>query len=201
MMPEVNSSSSRGHVDGPPFALGEPGRAHEREIDTRGPGFLRGAQDRNDKAPIVHPRRQAEDQEEGLEEVRRNFPPPQGPRYIESPPAVPAPPRRAARTPPQTPPPVEQTNIRSREVDEVVWDVSRTKDVTMHLELDITEDLEPDLDEFCRLARLGNFQGAKQSFKDNLEQHMDDPYIFVQYAQMLMSMGDYKSVEVRCAHT
>jgi hypothetical protein len=30
---------------------------------------------------------------------------------------------------------------------------------------------------------------------------MDDPYIFVQYAQMLMSMGDYKSVEVRCSHT
>jgi hypothetical protein len=193
MMPEVNSSSSRAHVDGPPYALGEQGRAHEREIDTRGPGFLRGAQDRNDKSPIVHPRRQAEDQEGSLEEVRRNFPPPQGPRYIEP---LPAPPHRAA----PTPPPVEQTNIRSREVDEVVWDVSRTKDVTLHLELDITEDLEPDLDEFCRLARLGNFQGAKQFFQDNLEQHIDDPYIFVQYAQMLMSMGDYQGVEVRRSH-
>ncbi|KAM3074161.1 hypothetical protein ACMFMG_003019 [Clarireedia jacksonii] len=82
-----------------------------------------------------------------------------------------------------------------REIDEVVWDLSRTKDVTMHLELGITEDLELDLDEFCRLGRLGNFHQAKQYFRDNLEQHMNDPYIFVQYAQMLMEMGDYKSIK------
>jgi hypothetical protein len=84
---------------------------------------------------------------------------------------------------------------RHQKIDEVIWDLSRTKDVTMHLELDITEDLELDLDEFCRLGRLGKFHQAKQCFRDNLEQHMDDPYIFVQYAQMLMEMGDYESIE------
>jgi hypothetical protein len=84
---------------------------------------------------------------------------------------------------------------RHQKIDEVIWDLSRTKDVTMHLELDITEDLELDLDEFCRLGRLGNFHQAKQFFRDNLEQHMDDPYIFVQYAQMLMEMGDHLSIE------
>ena len=90
-----------------------------------------------------------------------------------------------------------RTTTRFREADGVVWDISRTKDVTMHLELDATEDLEPDLDDFCRLARLGNFQQAKQFFRDNLEQHIDDPYIFVQYAQMLMEMGDYHSFKVK----
>lgn len=63
------------------------------------------------------------------------------------------------------------------------------------VELDITQDLELDLDEFCYLSRLGHFHQAKQFFRDNLEQHMGDPYVFVQYAQMLLEMGDYKSVK------
>lgn len=63
------------------------------------------------------------------------------------------------------------------------------------VELDVTQDLELDLDEFCRLGRLGNFHHAKQFFRDNLEQDMDDPYVFVQYAQMLLEMGDYKNIK------
>lgn len=100
----------------------------------------------------------------------------------------------------ERPPSVERVVITTRtthyrEVDEVIWDLSRTKDVTLHLELDITEDLEPDLDEFCHLSRLGNFHQAKQYFRENLEEHIEDPYVFVQYAQMLMEMGDYQSAK------
>ena len=63
------------------------------------------------------------------------------------------------------------------------------------VELDVAQDLELDLDEFCRLGRLGNFHQAKQFFRENLEQNMNDPYVFVQYAHMLLEMGDYKSIK------
>lgn len=75
------------------------------------------------------------------------------------------------------------------------WDLSRVKDVTMHLELDVTEDLESDLDEFCHLGRLGNFHQARQLFRDNLEKHISNAYVSVQYAQMLLYIGDYKSLD------
>lgn len=69
------------------------------------------------------------------------------------------------------------------------------KDTTIHLEHDVIEDLEPELDEFSRLSRLGNFHAANQFFQANLEEYVDNPYIFVQYANMLLEMGDYKNLK------
>ncbi|KAE9367072.1 hypothetical protein N431DRAFT_472087 [Stipitochalara longipes BDJ] len=194
-MTEGNTSQGPAYVDGNPYGqLGSPSQTHEREIDARGPEYLRGGRDRNGNASIVRPRWKAEDQD--YEEVRRDFP---SPTLINP---LPARPQRAE----QTPPPVEhrRTSTRSREVDEVVWDVSRTKDVTIHLELDIAEDLEKNLDEFCRLARLGDFQGAKQYFQENLEQHMDDPYIFVhlEHSEHLLLQTNWELIKVLTAsHT
>jgi hypothetical protein len=194
-MSELNSSNGPAYLDGSAYPPGNPVRTNERERNTRGPDFLHSRQDRSNDTPIVLPRWKGKD--EDYEEVRRDFPPPERPGYMVSPPSPPH--RMRAKTTPQ----FEQRTYddRYREVDEVVWDVSRAKDITMQLELDIAEDLEPELDEFCRLTRLGNFRDAKQFFRANLEQYMDDPYVFVQYAQMLMVMGDFRSVEVRCSRS
>lgn len=81
-----------------------------------------------------------------------------------------------------------------RQVDEIVWDLSRTKDVTLHLELDITEDLDPYLDQFSRFSKTGDYHKAEQFFREHLEDHQDDPYVFVQYAQMLLEMGRYRDI-------
>ncbi|KAI1354853.1 hypothetical protein F5Y01DRAFT_218609 [Xylaria sp. FL0043] len=75
-----------------------------------------------------------------------------------------------------------------------ILDVLKSKDLTMHLDLNIVEDIEQDLDEFCRLARLGNFHAAKRFFFENLEEQMSNPYVFVQYAQMLLDMGNYAAI-------
>ncbi len=109
-------------------------------------------------------------------------------RITNSPSPPPAQARIAARTRPTHVP-------ERRHVDDVVWDLSRTKDTTVHLELDVTEDLELALEEFNRLSRHGNFRAAKQLFGENLKHQMDNPYVIVQYAWMLLTMGDYKAAQ------
>ncbi|KAI0478117.1 hypothetical protein F4859DRAFT_47977 [Xylaria cf. heliscus] len=79
---------------------------------------------------------------------------------------------------------------------------SESKDLTIHLELNVVEDIELDLDEFSRLAKLGNFNAANSFFFDNLQEQMDNAYVSVQYAQMLLDMGDYAAVEaLRTPHS
>lgn len=67
------------------------------------------------------------------------------------------------------------------------------QNVSIHLELPVSEDFEAGLEEFSRLKRLGNFKGAKDYFKDNLEAYIGHPYVFVQYAEMLLAMADFQS--------
>ncbi|KAH8891714.1 hypothetical protein GQ53DRAFT_765218 [Thozetella sp. PMI_491] len=64
----------------------------------------------------------------------------------------------------------------------------------IHLELPITDDLDQELEDFARLRRLGHFKAAKEIFKNSLEEHLGKPYVFIQYAEMLFEMGDYKSL-------
>ncbi|KAK3694969.1 hypothetical protein B0T22DRAFT_371280 [Podospora appendiculata] len=66
------------------------------------------------------------------------------------------------------------------------------KDVTVRLDLPIEEDYEADLEEFCRLRRLGRFRDAKACFHSKLEHLHPIPYILVQRAEMLIAAGDYK---------
>jgi hypothetical protein len=70
------------------------------------------------------------------------------------------------------------------------------KDMSIRLELDVEEDWEDDLEEFCRLSRLGLINEAKEHFRTTLE-HVgaNNPYIRVQYAEMLLSCGDYKGFQ------
>ncbi|KAI0002303.1 hypothetical protein F4779DRAFT_604030 [Xylariaceae sp. FL0662B] len=71
---------------------------------------------------------------------------------------------------------------------------SNSGDLTVHLDLDIQDDLEELTDELSRLCRLGHFNTAKQFFAANLQQHLDKPYVLIQYADVLLQQGDYKAV-------
>lgn len=78
---------------------------------------------------------------------------------------------------------------------QTVFDVNHPQDASVHLELPITDDLEAELEEFCRLQRLGNFSEAEDYFNDKLELYLSNPYVFVQYGQMLLEKGDYSAFE------
>ncbi|KAI1075627.1 hypothetical protein F5B20DRAFT_374991 [Whalleya microplaca] len=70
---------------------------------------------------------------------------------------------------------------------------SNSGDLTIHLDLDIQEDLGELADELSRLCRLGHFATAKQFFVANLQNHLDRPYVLIQYVDMLLQQGDYKA--------
>ncbi|ROV89794.1 hypothetical protein VSDG_08603 [Cytospora chrysosperma] len=89
---------------------------------------------------------------------------------------------------------VEWKFHRSHRIANYVWDVSQSKDLTVHLELTLADDLGPDLDEFLRLTKLGHFNAAKDFFQKNLEVHAERPYVFVLYAQMLLESADYAAI-------
>ncbi|KAI1111172.1 hypothetical protein F5Y14DRAFT_426435 [Nemania sp. NC0429] len=67
-------------------------------------------------------------------------------------------------------------------------------DLTVHLAMDLEEDLEQQLDEMNRLSRLGHFLQAREFFSENLQHHIDNPYVVVQYADLLLHQGDFKGV-------
>ncbi|UNI20224.1 hypothetical protein JDV02_006330 [Purpureocillium takamizusanense] len=67
------------------------------------------------------------------------------------------------------------------------------QDVTTHIDLPIFDDIGDELEDFSRLMRIGNFQAAKSYFEANLADHQAQPFVFVQYAEMLLEMSDYKS--------
>jgi hypothetical protein len=76
-----------------------------------------------------------------------------------------------------------------------VWDLSTTRDTTTHFELDVEGDLDGQLEEFSRLMRIGHFKAADQYFQNNLLDHIDNPFIAVGYANMLLEQGAYKRLD------
>jgi hypothetical protein len=75
---------------------------------------------------------------------------------------------------------------------EAVLAPSKTKDVTVHVELSIVEDLDGLLETFCCLKRLGHFLAAEQYFKENLQRYLEVPPVMIEYADMLLEQGNYK---------
>lgn len=59
----------------------------------------------------------------------------------------------------------------------------------------MTNDHEAELETFCRLQRLGSFSTAHDYFEDNLEPYLSNPYVFVQFGQLLLDQGDYFAFE------
>ncbi|XXG98476.1 hypothetical protein Hte_004800 [Hypoxylon texense] len=86
-----------------------------------------------------------------------------------------------------------QDILLERKIDGI-WDPRNTSDLTVHLKMPVQEDLEEVMEEFCRLQRLGDFTSATQFFRDNLQDHLDKPYILIEYAEMLLEQGDYNTL-------
>lgn len=77
---------------------------------------------------------------------------------------------------------------------ETTYNSSDAKDVTVHLEADVFVNLDDELECFNRLMRLGDLKSAKAFFDSHLGRHITNPSVFVQYAEVLLEMDDYKSI-------
>ncbi|OTA96079.1 hypothetical protein M434DRAFT_151590 [Hypoxylon sp. CO27-5] len=75
-----------------------------------------------------------------------------------------------------------------------IWDPSYDADITVHLKMPLQEDLSECLEELCRLERLGDFASARRFFTENLQEYLDRPQIMIEYAEMLLEQGDYKTL-------
>lgn len=69
-----------------------------------------------------------------------------------------------------------------------------TRDVAVYLDFEVFNDLDDELEEFNQHMRLGQFGTAKSFFQEHLVTYVANPWVFVQYAEMLFQMGDYKSL-------
>lgn len=77
---------------------------------------------------------------------------------------------------------------------DVVWNVSSTRDVTLHLELDVEDDIDANLREFVLFTRRGDYKRAEQYYQDNLACHSEQPEVLVEYVRMLVDKGSYKAI-------
>ncbi|KAI1283617.1 hypothetical protein F5Y07DRAFT_350135 [Xylaria sp. FL0933] len=77
---------------------------------------------------------------------------------------------------------------------DAIWDSAQNRDLTVHLKMDVHEDLTDALEEFHFFERLGDFVSARKHFEEHLADHHHDPYVLVQYCEMLLEQGDYLSV-------
>ncbi|KAF5024852.1 hypothetical protein F66182_3091 [Fusarium sp. NRRL 66182] len=85
-----------------------------------------------------------------------------------------------------------QSSFRGLQYD-AAYNSTRPKDVTLHLEFDIVSDLDDQLEELNCLMRRGDFANADNFFSQHLAAHDSHPWVFVQHAEMLLEMGDFKS--------
>lgn len=70
-----------------------------------------------------------------------------------------------------------------------------SKNVSVHLDFDLFLDLDDELEEFNQLSRRGDFSGAERYFDLYLKAESANPWVFIQYAEMLLEKGDYKSFQ------
>lgn len=64
-------------------------------------------------------------------------------------------------------------------------------DFEFRLEFDIEEDIEGELDDFVRLARLGLVKQAREYFQGALSDHLKLFPVFAEYAEFLIEEGAY----------
>ncbi|KAL6704377.1 hypothetical protein ACN47E_008229 [Coniothyrium glycines] len=73
-------------------------------------------------------------------------------------------------------------------------DISQTTDITLHAHMETGKDISTELDNFSRLHRTGCFMSARKRFEKTLSKHVDNAYIYVQYAHLLYESGDYRAL-------
>lgn len=106
---------------------------------------------------------------------------------------VPAPPSTQSRLG------VERVDLLQRQATpkniDGVWNPHRSTDITVHLSLNVQDDLDDALERVARLTRLGDFSGARGLFDRELEGHRrDEPQVAVLLAEILLQQGDYYSI-------
>ncbi|KFY99570.1 hypothetical protein V500_01342 [Pseudogymnoascus sp. VKM F-4518 (FW-2643)] len=86
-----------------------------------------------------------------------------------------------------------QSHARGSSLDavDIIWNPSSPRDTTVHLELDIEDDIEGRLEEFSRLVRLGHFKEAELHFERHLVDHIDLEPVLLEYTDMLLDCGNY----------
>lgn len=73
-------------------------------------------------------------------------------------------------------------------------DVDGSQRSIISQEFELVEDLDDELEELGRLTRTGNFRAAKAFFTHHLKRHIENPLVFVLYAELLLEIGDYQSI-------
>ncbi|KAI3318046.1 hypothetical protein HD806DRAFT_512937 [Xylariaceae sp. AK1471] len=84
--------------------------------------------------------------------------------------------------------------LATRQVDGLV-DPNRDGAFTVHLELKVYEDLDQRLEELSYLSRIGHFDAARKFFTRNLQDQIHKPYVRVQYGELLLLQGDFKTLK------
>lgn len=69
----------------------------------------------------------------------------------------------------------------------------KPSDNTIHFTLDVGDDIERHLEELSRLKRWGRFKEAIEYFTENLECHLDLPLVSLQYSDLLLEQGSYRT--------
>ncbi|KAJ2905777.1 hypothetical protein MKZ38_004454 [Zalerion maritima] len=86
------------------------------------------------------------------------------------------------------------TDRNPMDVSDGVWISSKPQDMTFHLAIEVHDDLEPDLEEFSRLSRLGRFRSAQEFFQQKLWDQKQNPWVMVQYLRMFLEKGSFSEV-------
>lgn len=92
---------------------------------------------------------------------------------------------------------LEQTPREEKMVDIIHDPSTGPRDVTVRMQMEIKEDYSEHLEKFSRLKRLGRTIEAQALFHDRIDHPRPDEvsYPLAQYAEMLLSAGDYKSFQ------
>ncbi|KAL4889457.1 hypothetical protein BDV59DRAFT_210367 [Aspergillus ambiguus] len=67
----------------------------------------------------------------------------------------------------------------------------KDKDITVHLDLDASLDINHDIERLARLCRLGHFSQAAMLFEERLAPHVDFFPVVAEYADLLLEQEDY----------
>lgn len=79
-----------------------------------------------------------------------------------------------------------------------VWTTGQSKDVTIHLDFDVQDDIEDVLEGFSYWHQIGSFKNARLYFTEELKEHMSNAYVLVHYMEMLLDQGHYLAVKPLC---
>jgi hypothetical protein len=165
-----------------------PYRTTERVRESVQPSdFLREIYSHDDDRPLALRSRETETFKRPVERIERIEP------YKHRPPPQPI--RNTAHIIIGESAPVIPTGPSLLKGTQAVLGPSLNRDTTIHLQLDIEEDLESCLEEFSRLKRLGNYRGAEEYFQGNLQKFIDIPPVSVELADMLLTQGAYKRLK------